>query len=221
MLTVLYNVPYLGTYIQFCVQSIQSARLSVQSSELGPPTPSPASECCSPFLGPRRETNSLAGEEVEGPNPDEGTDTLVLYVYYNLSTHKSLKGSLYYASIIFFSFVLENEPNICKRIPDFSLCSLYTYHEGNTGRRITVMSSLNEISTNQSRGGHRHLQIGRMLDIDLISEPPPPSPPRYMYTKCGNLCGQRGRKRFTASWGLRMPHICPCTPCPSPQGCRS
>ncbi len=28
------------------------------------------------------------------------------------------------------------------------------------------------------RGGHRHLQIGRMLDIDLISEPPPrPLPP--------------------------------------------
>jgi hypothetical protein len=24
------------------------------------------------------------------------------------------------------------------------------------------------------RGGHRHLQIGRMLDIDLISEPPLP-----------------------------------------------
>ncbi len=24
------------------------------------------------------------------------------------------------------------------------------------------------------RGGHRHLQIGRMLDINLISEPPPP-----------------------------------------------
>jgi hypothetical protein len=40
------------------------------------------------------------------------------------------------------------------------------------------------------RGGHRHLQIGRMLDIDLISEPPPPTPPppRCMYPKCGNLC---------------------------------
>jgi hypothetical protein len=46
-------------------------------------------------------------------------------------------------------------------------------------------------------------------------------PPRFMYTKCGNLCGQRGRKRFIASWGLRMSHICPCTPCPSPQGYRS
>jgi hypothetical protein len=31
-----------------------------------------------------------------------------------------------------------------------------------------------------SRGGHRHLQIGRMLDIDLISEPPhAPSPQMY------------------------------------------
>ncbi len=71
----------------------------------------------------------------------------------------------------------------------------------------------------QSRGGHRHLQIGRMLDIDLISEPPPTPPPhRCMHPKCGNLCGQRVRKRFIASWGLRMSHICPCTQCPSPKG---
>jgi hypothetical protein len=26
------------------------------------------------------------------------------------------------------------------------------------------------------------------------------------------------RKRFIASWGLRMSHICPCTPCPCPKG---
>jgi hypothetical protein len=39
-----------------------------------------------------------------------------------------------------------------------------------------------------------------------------------MYPKCGNLCGQKGRKRFIANWGLRLSHICPCTPCPSPQG---
>jgi hypothetical protein len=33
-----------------------------------------------------------------------------------------------------------------------------------------------------SRGGHRHLQIGRMLDIDLISEPPhAPSPQMYVH----------------------------------------
>ncbi len=68
------------------------------------------------------------------------------------------------------------------------------------------------------RGGHRHLQIGRMHDIDLISEPPTPTPPRYMDPKCGNLCGQWGKKGFIASWDLRMSHICPCTPCPSPQG---
>ncbi len=30
------------------------------------------------------------------------------------------------------------------------------------------------------RGGHRHLQIGRMLDIDLISELPPPPPQMYV-----------------------------------------
>jgi hypothetical protein len=34
----------------------------------------------------------------------------------------------------------------------------------------------------RTRGGHRHLQIGRMLDIDLISEPPhTPTPQVYVY----------------------------------------
>ncbi len=36
--------------------NLPSARLSFQSSGLGPPTPSPARECCSPPLGPRGET---------------------------------------------------------------------------------------------------------------------------------------------------------------------
>jgi hypothetical protein len=47
-----------------------------------------------------------------------------------------------------------------------------------------------------------------MLDIDLIKEPPHAlSPQMYMNPKCGNLCAQRGRKRFIASWGLRMSHV--------------
>ncbi len=36
--------------------------------------------------------------------------------------------------------------------------------------------------TLKGRGGHRHLQIGRMLDIDLISElPHAPSPQIYVF----------------------------------------
>ncbi len=44
----------------------------VPSSELGPPPPNPQRMLLPP-LGPRAER----------PNSDEGTDTLVLYVYYN------------------------------------------------------------------------------------------------------------------------------------------
>jgi hypothetical protein len=93
------------------LKSIQSARLSVQSSELGPLT------CKRVLLRPiwiqgedthslagegdgtqfrRRDRHSrtlgilythyLAGEGVGNPISDEGTDTLVLYVYYNPST---------------------------------------------------------------------------------------------------------------------------------------
>jgi hypothetical protein len=43
--------------------------------------------CSSPLLGPTGEKHSLAGERVVvGPNSDEGTDTLVLYVFQNTCT---------------------------------------------------------------------------------------------------------------------------------------
>jgi hypothetical protein len=71
-------------------QSIQSARLSFQSSVLGPLTPLTRKGVLlpPPRLGPRGETHLLGGswEEVRRPNSDEGIDSLVLYVYYNLST---------------------------------------------------------------------------------------------------------------------------------------
>ncbi len=60
-------------------QSIQSARLYVHSSELGPTTPlTRKGVLILPLLGRRGETHSLAGEGIGGPNSDEGTDTLVL-----------------------------------------------------------------------------------------------------------------------------------------------
>ncbi len=51
---------------------------------IGPPHPQASVAPCSPLLGPRGETHSLAGEGVGGPNSNEGTDTPVLYVYYKL-----------------------------------------------------------------------------------------------------------------------------------------
>ncbi len=77
-------------------------RLYFQSSELGQPTPSTASESCSsPPLGPMGETHSLAGKGVGGPNPDEGTDTPVLNVFYSI---------ILYAK----SAQAENPPNMCE-----------------------------------------------------------------------------------------------------------
>jgi hypothetical protein len=61
-------------------QRRESARLSLHSSELDPPIPSPAGECCTP-LRSRGGAHSLAGKEMGGPNSDEGTDTVVSYVY--------------------------------------------------------------------------------------------------------------------------------------------
>jgi hypothetical protein len=92
--------------------SIQNARLSFQSSELGSPTPSPARECCSSLsLGPRGEIHSLWGYGVGGPNSDEGTDTMVFCVYYNPSTvythHKASVSIIY-----LFSFYKEKKTSV-------------------------------------------------------------------------------------------------------------
>ncbi len=63
-----------------------SARLFVQLSELGPPPPHPLAIVAPPF-GSKGETHLLTVEGVGGGTQfDEGTDTLVLYVYCNFST---------------------------------------------------------------------------------------------------------------------------------------
>ncbi len=60
-------------------QSIQSARLSLQSSELTPPAPSLASECYPPPpFDPKGDTLAIGKEGLGGANSDEGTDTLGL-----------------------------------------------------------------------------------------------------------------------------------------------
>ncbi len=59
-------------------QSRQSARLFLRSSELGLPHPLPAGEF-SPRVCLGGGGHSLGGEGVgEGPDSDEGTDTVVL-----------------------------------------------------------------------------------------------------------------------------------------------
>jgi hypothetical protein len=52
--------------------------LFLQSSDLGPSTPSLVAECAPPPLVPGQGTHSLAGEGLGGPNSDDGTDTVVL-----------------------------------------------------------------------------------------------------------------------------------------------
>jgi hypothetical protein len=73
------------------------------------------------------------------------------------------------------------------------------------------------------RGGHRHLHIHRLnaRHRSNIRAPPRPLPQDVCIQSVGICVARRDRKRFIASWGLRMSHICPCTPCPSPQGYRS
>jgi hypothetical protein len=58
-----------------------STRVSVPPSELGPSTRYPAGECGSP-LGSKLGGDTLGWREgVGGPNSDEGTETLALYIF--------------------------------------------------------------------------------------------------------------------------------------------
>jgi hypothetical protein len=61
-------------------QSIQSARLSFQSSELDPPPLHPQGSVAPPHFGSNGGKHTSCGG---GPNSDDGTDILVLYVYFN------------------------------------------------------------------------------------------------------------------------------------------
>jgi hypothetical protein len=64
-------------------QSIQSARLSLLSSELAPPAPSLASECCPPPFGSGGDT-LVCGRGGAGANSDEGTEATDFLVLYNI-----------------------------------------------------------------------------------------------------------------------------------------
>jgi hypothetical protein len=55
-----------------------------------PPPPQSEASVAPLSLGPRGETHSLAGEGMGGPNSNEVTDTLVLYVYYNTMVSSSI-----------------------------------------------------------------------------------------------------------------------------------
>jgi hypothetical protein len=65
---------------------IYCARISVQSSRIG--SPHPQASVAPPFRS-KGDTLACGGGGVRGPNSDEGTDTLVLYVYYNPTTVKN------------------------------------------------------------------------------------------------------------------------------------
>jgi hypothetical protein len=70
--------------------SRQSAKLFLQSSEMGLPQPLTRRRVCPPFSSGGRGT--LAGERGgwESPNFDEGTYTVVLYLYVLCALHWSL-----------------------------------------------------------------------------------------------------------------------------------
>jgi hypothetical protein len=56
-----------------------------------------------------------------------------------------------------------------------------------------IQAKFQRLTCHTNRGGHRHLQIGRMLDIDLISEPPTPHPlPPDVCTQKVGICVARG-----------------------------
>jgi hypothetical protein len=67
---------YIASDEQEVPQSRQSAKLFLQSSELGSPNPHTRRRVCPPPFGSGGGRHSLAVEGVHGgPNSDEGTDT--------------------------------------------------------------------------------------------------------------------------------------------------
>jgi hypothetical protein len=65
----------------YLLEIIQSARLFVQSSELGPPLTYPQASVAPPPVGSKGRDTFASGSQFR-----RREDTLVLYVYYNPST---------------------------------------------------------------------------------------------------------------------------------------
>ncbi len=85
-----------------------------------------------------------------------------------------------------------------RRIVFVNACNsrvIASWNRANTGwvipHIIPTLDYKNRICTS---GGHQNLQIGRMLDIDLISEPPPAPHPHMYVSKVWDLCGQKGQE---------------------------
>ena len=78
----------------------------------------------------------------------------------------------------------------CTLLGMSKLIMAQTLPPGNTAEQsgdqiadISVGSAATNFYVPETRGGHRHLQIGRMHDIDLISEPPHAHSPQIYVPK--------------------------------------
>jgi hypothetical protein len=100
-------------------QSRQSAKLFLQSSELGLPQPLTRRRVCtpSPQLGGRgthRQHTRWRGRSWESPNSDGGTYTVVLFIH------------IYVLCSLGLSFVQFPKPNVCK-VPASFFCRCRSY----------------------------------------------------------------------------------------------
>ncbi len=102
----------------------------------------------------------------------------------------------------------------CRTVPDWGKVQYRDVQPFHVKTTFTCFLSMNlcfHLAARLSfRGGHRHLQIGRTLDIDLISEHPLPD---VCLQSVGICVARRGRKRFIASLAPHAP--------PPPPGHRS
>jgi hypothetical protein len=95
-----------------------STRVPVPSSEWGPSNPFPSAAPQDPREG---ETHFLVGKGVGGPNSDEWTESLVLYVCYNPSppsSHPQERRSKLKYPVTLFSFFSRNPELLALKVPD-------------------------------------------------------------------------------------------------------
>jgi hypothetical protein len=88
----------MGPIRRWIILYLQSTRVSVPSSELAPPAPSPASKCVPPFWNQRGEQHPLAGEGLGGANSDDWRESLALcgLHMYSMGPFITLKYILYF-----------------------------------------------------------------------------------------------------------------------------
>ncbi len=127
-------------WISFVYLTKKCARLSVQSSELGPPTPHPQASVTIPFplLGPIGKRTRLRG----GPNSDEGSRRTVFRVFSNVIEQSGKKSRKKRIQLHAYRYCFLTIQLLGSTIPRKKVCTVHIYNSNDSTIYCTLIQDI-------------------------------------------------------------------------------